>query len=205
MPINYNKAYIYKLWSLQTEDIYIGSSTTDKRLRLSLHKSHYRQFLKGKKKYCLTSSNIVKYPDCKIEIIEKFPCNNRAELEKREGEIQRATDCCNKNIAGRSNKEYYIDNREKYKEYYKEYYDDNKEKFKEYYNDNREKKLKNQKIYDDIPINKERKKIRDQKRHKRNLLKKKQNKILEELYDVLSGKDDEPLIDAINDIQSIIC
>ena len=179
MPINYQNGYIYKLWSLQTEDIYIGSSTTDKRLRLSLHKSNYNRFLQGKKKYCSTSSNIVKYPDCKIEIIEKFPCNSKSELEKREGQIQRATDCCNKYIAGRSHKEYYIDNREK--------------------------KLKNQKIYDDIPINKERKKIRDQKRYKRNLLKKKQNKILDELHDVLSGKDDEPLIDAINNIQSIIC
>ena len=51
----------------------------------------------------------------------------------------------------------------------------------------------------------ERRKILDKKRYQKNRLKKKQNKILEELYDVLSGKDDEPLIDAINDIQSIIC
>ena len=194
MPINYNKAYIYKLWSLQTEDIYIGSSTTDKRLRLSLHKSHYKRFLQGKKKYCLTSSNIVKYPDCKIEIIEKFPCNSRSELEKREGEIQRATDCCNKYIAGRSHKEWYIDNKEKIVK-----------KNKEYYIDNRENHIKKTQEYYKIPSNKERRKILDKKRHQKNLLKKKQNKILEELYDVLSGKDDEPLIDAINNIQSIIC
>jgi len=194
MPINYQNGYIYKLWSLQTEDIYIGSSTTDKRLRLSLHKSQYKRFLQGKKKHCLTSSTIVKYPDCKIEIIEKFPCNNRAELEKREGEIQRATDCCNKNIAGRSNKQRYIDNREKIKEYHKEYYIDNKENH-----------IKKTQEYYKIPSNKERRKILDKKRYKRNLLKKKQNKILDELHDVLSGKDDEPLIDAINNIQSIIC
>jgi hypothetical protein len=175
MPINYQNGYIYKLWSLQTGDIYIGSSTTDKRKRLSLHKSHYKRFLQGKKKYCSTSSNIVKYPDCKIEIIEKFPCNSKADLEKREGEIQRAIDCCNKNIAGRS--------------------------IKEWYNDNRKKKLKNQKNYDDLPINKERKKILDKKRYQKKI----QNKILEELHEVLSGKDDEPLIDAINNIQSIIC
>jgi len=167
MP-NYQNGYIYKIWSLQTEEIYIGSSTTDPRKRLCDHKMKYKLFLKGKIKYRTTSFDIVQYPDCKIEIIEKYPCNSRAELCKREGEIQRETKCCNRNIAGRTIKEYYKDNEEKIKEYYRGY---NKKYSHMYYIRRKTKKFKI---------------------------------ILDELYSVLTCKDDIPLIEAINEIQSLL-
>ena len=161
MPINYQNGYIYKIWSLQTEEIYIGSSTTDQRMRLNQHKRQYKRFLQEKTKNYYTSFEIVKYPDCKIEIIEKFPCNSKDELEKREGEIQRATECCNRNIAGRTKKEWHEDNKDKRKKYHKEWY---------------QKKKKIEKI-----------KIE-----------------LDELYNVLTGEDDIPILEAISKLQSLL-
>jgi len=174
MPINYQNGYIYKLWSLQTEEIYIGSSTTDKRLRLSAHKSQYKRFLQGKQKINYTSFEIVKYPDCKIEIIEKYPCNSRAELCKREGEIQRATECCNRNIAGRTHEEW----REANKEYHKEWYQKNKDKG-----------IKRMKEYNKEFLEEKKKKIKIE---------------LDELYNVLTGEDDIPILEAISELQSLL-
>jgi len=159
MP-NYQDGYIYKLWSLQTEEIYIGSSTTEPRKRLYDHKKKYNLFSQGKYKGYYTSYKIVQYPDCKIEIIENYPCNSKAELCKREGEHQRATKCCNKTIEGRTRKEHYEDNIEKIKEYreknknakaktMKIYREKNKEKIsiegKEYRAENKEAIAKRQK------------------------------------------------------------
>ena len=171
MPINYQNGYIYKIWSLQTEEIYIGSSTTDKRLRLNQHKRQYKRFLQEKTKNYYTSFEIVKYPDCKIEIIEKFPCNSKDELEKREGEHQRATKCCNRNIAGRTHEE----RREANKEYHKKYREKNKDKEK-----NRHKKYREKKKKEKLKLE------------------------LDELYNVLTGEDDIPILEAISKLQSLL-
>jgi hypothetical protein len=37
--------------------------------------------------------------------MENYPCHSSEELRRREGEIIRATDCINKNVAGRTPKE----------------------------------------------------------------------------------------------------
>ena len=75
-----------------------------------------------------------------IELFEKFPCNSKEELNKREGEIIREIGTVNKQIAGRTKKEYYEDNKDKMKQHYKEYQEKNKdtiaEKNKKYRQDN---------------------------------------------------------------------
>ena len=52
---------------------------------------------------------------------ENYPCENKEQLNKREGEIIREIGTVNKQIAGRTYKEYYEDN----------YYEKNKEKIAE--------------------------------------------------------------------------
>ena len=75
-----------------------------------------------------------------IELIEYFPCNNKDELEKREGLYQLNMDFkLNVRIAGRKFEEYQLTNQ--YKNYQKEYH-------KTHYIINREKRLNYQKIYD---------------------------------------------------------
>jgi hypothetical protein len=66
------------------------------------------------------------------------------QLNKREGELIRQTDnAVNRCIAGRTQKEWFEDNKDKIKQYYKEWCEDNKDKKKEcdkqYREDNKER------------------------------------------------------------------
>jgi hypothetical protein len=138
MP-NYQNGKIYAIKSYQTELIYIGSTTTPLSRRLGDHRTKYKKNSK------VSSKEILKYDDYYIELIENFPCNSKEELEKQEGihirkNINICVNCC---IAGRTIKEYYIDNKQQYKERDKRYYENNKEikkqKTKEYYENNKQK------------------------------------------------------------------
>jgi len=124
MP-DYQNAKIYKLWAPQGDEIYIGSTTQSLAVRKAQHKRQLN-----------SCSRILfqKYDDVRIELIEEFPCKNRMELVRREGEIMRNNDCINKRIAGRTDKEYYEDNKEQIREKQKEYMKTNayKEKRREY-------------------------------------------------------------------------
>ena len=149
MP-NYQDSKIYTIRSHQTKKIYVGSTCNELRKRLYQHKQKYKIFLKNKSIF-ISSFEIIKYDDCFIELYEKYPCNDRMELHKREGEIIRSLDCVNKNIAGRTIKEHYQDNKkkilEKNKKYKKEYRIKNKEKIKEYEKKRIEKKIQYTKEY----------------------------------------------------------
>jgi len=80
-----------------------------------------------------------------IELYEDYPCKNRHILELRETEVQKQIANINKNLARRTKKQRYQDNREKILEQRKQYQQDNREKIleynKQYYQDNREKIL----------------------------------------------------------------
>ncbi len=77
-----------------------------------------------------------------IELYEDYPCENKEQLLKREGEIIRQIGTLNKVIAGRTkqeyNKEYYDHHKDYLKECNKKYYDTNKETISE----NRKEKIK---------------------------------------------------------------
>ena len=70
--------------------------------------------------------------NCKIELIEAYPCENKEELRRREGYWIKSEKCINKFVAGRTPHEYYEENRtrllEHNREYYKQYYNENKDK-----------------------------------------------------------------------------
>ena len=146
MP-DYQNGKIYKLYSNEGPEVYIGSTTQKLCQRKAKHKSE---------KNCSSKILFEKYEEVIIELIEYFPCNNKEELNKREGMHIRMTDCINKIIAGRTRKEYIEDNKEHIKEQQKEYYQENaehiKEQQKEYYQDNSEYfKEKNKKYREDNP------------------------------------------------------
>lgn len=110
MPVNYQNGKIYKLWSLSTDDIYIGSTTQPLTKRLTKHRSSYKQFLKGNYHY-VSSFKIIECGDYKIELIEKVECKCKEELIAREGYYIRTLKCVNKVIPNRTDKEYYEDNK----------------------------------------------------------------------------------------------
>jgi hypothetical protein len=68
-----------------------------------------------------------------IELYENLNCECLEQLTKREGGLIREIGTLNKKIEGRTPEEYYIDNKDKIKEYYKEYFNkpEIKEKIKE--------------------------------------------------------------------------
>jgi len=118
----YSNGKIYCLRSHQTDKIYIGSTIQPLYKRFYYHKIQ-------------KTNELSNYDDVYIELIEEYPCKNRMELCKKEGEHIRANDCINKRVAGRTRVEHYIDNKDKIKQYYI----DNKERTKQYYIDNKDK------------------------------------------------------------------
>jgi hypothetical protein len=81
--------------------------------------------------------------NCFIELIEAKPCLDKNEQARLEGCYIRTLECVNKNIAGRTNKEYREDNKEKIKANEKQFYEKNKNKImttgKEYHEKNKDK------------------------------------------------------------------
>jgi hypothetical protein len=156
MP-DYQKAKIYKLWSPSKNLVYYGSTTQSISQRLTTHIKDFKNKINN-----FSSFIVLECEDYKIELVEKYPCNNRQQLVKREGEYIKTNECVNKNIAGRTRKEYrkecdlkikeYAKNyREKHNLYIKEtakqYRADNSEKIKEIDKNYRETKKQNNLIY----------------------------------------------------------
>jgi len=139
MPVN-NKSYengkIYRIWSLDTDKIYIGSTCDTLSNRFCSHKSCYKSWKNGKGQFYSSFNlfDLVGVDNCKIELEHNFVCDSKTKLNKEEGRIQRLYKdiIVNKDIAGRTLEEYRQDHIQYQKEYQKEYRQDNKEKKKEY-------------------------------------------------------------------------
>jgi hypothetical protein len=125
--VNYQNGKIYSIRSFQTNIIYIGSTTQKLSTRMAEHRSRFK-----KNKFYCTSYEILKYDDAYIELLENCPCENKEELYKREGELQRENSCVNERIAGRSDKQWRNDNKEILKKKLKDWKINNKDKIKEY-------------------------------------------------------------------------
>lgn len=137
MP-DYKKSKIYKICDLNEEMIYIGSTVKKLYERLSQHKYNYKKYLEDKKIIPSTVFKIFeKYglENCKIYLLEEFPCENKEQLLKKEGEYIKNINCVNKCIAGRTEKEWKEDNKEKIKILLKEYKKNNRKKINEYLNE----------------------------------------------------------------------
>ena len=150
MPVDYQKGKIYTIRCYDDDSlIYVGSTTQPLAVRWGDHKK------------CCYQDN-PKVSICKLmkdkgrdkfymELYEDFPCERKEQLIKREGEVQRLIATVNKVVAGRTNAEWYIDNKEQIAEKDRKYYENNKEKIlygrKKYYENNREKSLHRRKKY----------------------------------------------------------
>jgi len=129
------KGYIYSIKSPNSDKVYIGSTFKDINKRFKQH------LIKGTS----TSKIIIMAGDPTVELIEEIDCENRIQLNKREGyHIQNTNNCINKNIAGRtlaeSQKAYQTKHKEWYKEYLYEWKQLNKEYIRQYQKRYREMK-----------------------------------------------------------------
>jgi hypothetical protein len=107
MP-DYQKAKIYRIISPSKNLVYYGSTTQTLSQRLTDHLKK-KKYNKGGQ---YTSYLVLDCEDYKIELVEEYPCNNKEQLFKKEGEYIKANECVNKYIAGRTDKEWRDDNRE---------------------------------------------------------------------------------------------
>src|SRR5690349_9306869 len=132
--VNYQNSKIYKLWSDESDCLYIGSTTQPLHRRLSEHMSDMKS---GRR---CTSTKMREHSNIRIELVEKFPCDSKEDLVAREGHYIRVNrdSVLNKYIAGRTDKEYETDNREKIIKQKKEYYVDNRESIRNQRKDYRE-------------------------------------------------------------------
>lgn len=131
---DYSKGKIYKIWSKNTNNIYIGSTCKTKEERLGKHVNHFDAYCKGNRRILLTSCYILDNDHYDIEIIELFPCENKKQLIDREGYYIRLYSdiCVNKVIPNRNKKQYHLDNKDKISAKNYEWYMNNKDKKKQY-------------------------------------------------------------------------
>lgn len=142
MP-DYQEGKIYKIYDRDDESqFYIGSTALPLNQRLWSHKG-----CKNKKKFegrlVYNYFNKVGWDRALIELIERYPCEKKLQLNKREGEKQKELNPpLNHVISGRTKKEYYEDNKDNISEYHKEWREDNKDILKkkraQYYKGNKE-------------------------------------------------------------------
>ena len=120
---------------------------------MALHRREYRRYQDGKAPYVSSYALFDLYgvDNCKIELIEDYPCESKALLVKREGHHIRHEECVNKCVAGRTRMEYQDDHKEHQQEYHKNYRETNKNKIqayaKAYHEANKEKRQAHRKAY----------------------------------------------------------
>jgi len=91
---------IYKITSSQTDACYIGSTMKTLTRRLSNHKSHYSEYLKGNYAY-MTSFDVLRYGDANIELVVEGLFPNKRDMERMEGHyIDNTPNAVNKKGAG---------------------------------------------------------------------------------------------------------
>ena len=162
MPINYQEGKIYKIYNTINDDIYVGSTSLKLCERMRDHRRATNSIKKKDRPlYQAFREHGIEY--FFIELIEKCPCNDKDKLRKKEGEyIRSLKPSMNIQIPGRTDHEYYIDNKDKFlqdcKDRYvknrsyilerdKKYRDNNKDKIKQYREDNKDKLSENNKLY----------------------------------------------------------
>ena len=129
--VNYQLGKIYTVRSLTSPEIYVGSTIAPLCKRMAVHRSNWKKgLILGRNKEIVKDIN-----KWYIELYENFPCDKVEELTAREGVIIREIGTLNKNIAGRTAKDYYIDNTDTIKTKIKQYKIKNADNIKEYKKD----------------------------------------------------------------------
>ena len=129
---NFQNGKIYIIRNRINDLIYIGSTCQSLSQRMVQHRRDMN--VKRCQKWKLYQQMRELHKDnFYIELLENYPCNTRNELNRKEGEyIRNYQSKLNRIIAGRTDKEYREDNKEKAKEYHKEYQQTHEEKLADY-------------------------------------------------------------------------
>ena len=128
MP-DYQNGKIYAIWDSKYTKCYVGSTVEELSKRMTKHRDKYKQYLQNSGNFntAFHLFNEFGIEDCRIELMEMYPCDNKAQLEAREGHHIRNTTCVNRKILGRTKKQYHHETKEHSKAQRKEYRDRTKE------------------------------------------------------------------------------
>jgi hypothetical protein len=151
MP-DYKNGKIYTIRCKTNKDlIYVGSTCQSLAKRWDNHKQSSKQEKSKDRLIFKTIADNGGFTNFYIELHENYDCNSIEELLKREGEITREIGNMNSQIAGRTIKQWYEDNKETCKTKNQEYYINNiesiKEQKKKYREETKEHKNKGDKEY----------------------------------------------------------
>ena len=145
MP-DYSQGKIYKLTSSQTDKIYVGSTATPLNQRFSAHKSNFKTSNQPCK-----ANELMCYDDCKIELIEEYPCDTHIQLFEREqffmielGSINYNMPVFDEEKKKIRDKRWYDNHAEEQRERQAEYRERNPDKVKESYKNWRENNLESE-------------------------------------------------------------
>ena len=126
----YQNGKVYKIVDVGYKKCYIGSNCESLSQRMARHRRKYTAYLNGKAEHTRSFYLFDEFgvDNCKFELIQHYPCDENDELRKREGEYIRATECVNKQGAGRTHKQYYEENKDICIRKCREYNTNNREK-----------------------------------------------------------------------------
>lgn len=98
MP-HYSEGKIYMIKSDHSSAVYIGSTCQSLRKRFNGHRGSYAHYLRGEGGY-ISSYELLKYYDARIELIEVYPSSSKIELHAREAHYIMSMECVNTNVPG---------------------------------------------------------------------------------------------------------
>ena len=146
MEERYKRGVIYTIRNRNDDTlIYVGSTINNLSKRFNTHKMDCKKKKSGSLYTHIENDD---WTDWYIELYENCPCNNKKELERREGQVIREIGTINKNVAGRTDVEYYIEvDRERKIKYRSENIDKVKEEKRLFYERNIDKIKEKNKIW----------------------------------------------------------
>lgn len=140
-----------KIYCISNDDLYyVGSTVQGLKDRLRGHKTDCKNYETSH--HYKSSFEIIKTEKYQIKLIENYPCESKAELEKREYEIIKQYkelhgDKCVNIIGTKTEEDFKKEARERANAYYVEHKEECNEKMRQSYYDNREKRLEQVKKY----------------------------------------------------------
>ncbi len=121
--VNYNLGKVYKIEPIsggEEGDVYVGSTAIPMLCtRMAQHRSDYRGWKDGKRNPRTSGILFEKYgvDNCHIVILESINAETKDELFACERKWIQSHKCVNNNISGRTQQQYYQDNRVIYQQY----------------------------------------------------------------------------------------
>ena len=114
----YENGKIYKVVDVGFNKCYIGSTCEMLSKRMERHRNSYRKYLRTDEMEtrCHLLFDEFGVENCKIMLIENYPCNSKEELFRKEGEYIQNLDCINRYVAGRTRQAHFKEHAEEIRE-----------------------------------------------------------------------------------------